>query len=144
MKHLPLPFDVGPRFTGPVFDSHKNTSADSCTCTSAKKSLESSRFCVSSLRRGHANLLCIVPILTDGYSRRSSGLRRRTTWLFFAQPKTKSQHYGKEDLFLLLSVVTLLQLDGTLCSVLASFLLARLFFIPVGWSAFQLLYVLWC
>ena len=24
-----------------------------------------SRFCVSSLRRGHANLLCIVPILTD-------------------------------------------------------------------------------
>lgn len=22
--------------------------------------------CVSSLRRGHANLLCIVPILTDG------------------------------------------------------------------------------
>ena len=29
-------------------------------------------FCVSSLRRGHANLLCIVPILTD-VSRRSSG-----------------------------------------------------------------------
>ena len=24
--------------------------------------------CVSSLRRGHANLLCIVPILTDGTS----------------------------------------------------------------------------
>ncbi len=30
-----------------------------------KKSGNTSRFCVSSLRRGHANLLCIVPILTD-------------------------------------------------------------------------------
>ena len=28
-----------------------------------KKSRKASRFCVSSLRRGHANLLCIVPIL---------------------------------------------------------------------------------
>ena len=30
--------------------------------------------CVSSLRRGHANLLCIVPILTDGNLRRGSKL----------------------------------------------------------------------
>ena len=30
--------------------------------------------CVSSLRRGHANLLCIVPILTDGNLRRGSVL----------------------------------------------------------------------
>jgi hypothetical protein len=30
--------------------------------------------CVSSLRRGHANLLCIVPILTDD-PRRESELR---------------------------------------------------------------------
>ena len=30
-----------------------------------------SRFCVSSLRRGHANLLCIVPILTDDPRRES-------------------------------------------------------------------------
>ena len=29
-------------------------------------------FCVSSLRRGHANLLCIVPILTDDLRRGSS------------------------------------------------------------------------
>ena len=28
-----------------------------------KKMWNASRFCVSSLRRGHANLLCIVPIL---------------------------------------------------------------------------------
>ncbi len=28
-----------------------------------KKIWNASRFCVSSLRRGHANLLCIVPIL---------------------------------------------------------------------------------
>jgi len=30
--------------------------------------------CVSSLRRGHANLLCIVPILTDDPRRESNGL----------------------------------------------------------------------
>ena len=29
----------------------------------AAKMWNASRFCVSSLRRGHANLLCIVPIL---------------------------------------------------------------------------------
>ena len=29
----------------------------------ALKMWNASRFCVSSLRRGHANLLCIVPIL---------------------------------------------------------------------------------
>ena len=28
--------------------------------------------CVSSLRRGHANLLCIVPILSDVYEETSS------------------------------------------------------------------------
>jgi hypothetical protein len=28
-----------------------------------QKMWNASRFCVSSLRRGHANLLCIVPIL---------------------------------------------------------------------------------
>ena len=31
--------------------------------------------CVSSLRRGHANLLCIVPMLTDDLRRESSGPR---------------------------------------------------------------------
>ena len=30
--------------------------------------------CVSSLRRGHANLLCIVPILSDDPRRESTGL----------------------------------------------------------------------
>ena len=33
--------------------------------------------CVSSLRRGHANLLCIVPILTDDPRRESEILRHR-------------------------------------------------------------------
>ena len=33
-------------------------------------------FCVSSLRRGHANLLCIVPILTDDLRRESTFDRR--------------------------------------------------------------------
>jgi hypothetical protein len=32
--------------------------------------------CVSSLRRGHANLLCIVPILTDD-PRRESEIQRQ-------------------------------------------------------------------
>ena len=32
-------------------------------CHAAAKMWNASRFCVSSLRRGHANLLCIVPIL---------------------------------------------------------------------------------
>ncbi len=32
---------------------------------SIKKIWNASRFCVSSLRRGHANLLCIVPILVN-------------------------------------------------------------------------------
>ena len=33
--------------------------------------------CVSSLRRGHANLLCIVPILTDDPRRESASMRPR-------------------------------------------------------------------
>ena len=32
-------------------------------CNADPKMWNASRFCVSSLRRGHANLLCIVPIL---------------------------------------------------------------------------------
>ena len=31
--------------------------------------------CVSSLRRGHANLLCIVPILTDDPRRESTAIK---------------------------------------------------------------------
>ena len=34
-----------------------------CNQVNSKKMWNASRFCVSSLRRGHANLLCIVPIL---------------------------------------------------------------------------------
>ena len=34
--------------------------------------------CVSSLRRGHANLLCIVPILTDDLRRGSTVLQRNS------------------------------------------------------------------
>ena len=40
--------------------------------------------CVSSLRRGHANLLCIVPILTDDLRRGSkSEVEKKTSWNFF-------------------------------------------------------------
>ena len=38
----------------------------------AKKLVTLLDLCVSSLRRGHANLLCIVPILTDDPRRESS------------------------------------------------------------------------
>ena len=41
-------------------------------CTQHQQSFTLLDLCVSSLRGGHANILCIVPILTDG-SRRESG-----------------------------------------------------------------------
>ncbi len=37
-----------------------------CNVLTEKKIVTLLDLCVSSLRRGHANLLCIVPILTDG------------------------------------------------------------------------------
>ena len=40
-------------------------------CMNAKKLFTLLDLCVSSLRRGHANLLCIVPILTDDPRRES-------------------------------------------------------------------------
>ena len=40
-------------------------------CTRKKKLCTLLDLCVSSLRRGHANLLCIVPILTDDPRRES-------------------------------------------------------------------------
>ena len=41
----------------------------------AKKLFTLLDLCVSSLRRGHANLLCIVPILTDDPRRESNSMR---------------------------------------------------------------------
>jgi hypothetical protein len=40
--------------------------------------------CVSSLRRAHANLLCIVPILTDDPRRESKKCCFLECWLAFA------------------------------------------------------------
>ena len=52
----------------------------------AKKMWNASRFCVSSLRRGHANLLCIVPILVYvfrmEYINRSKNQPLYTPWNF--------------------------------------------------------------
>ena len=50
-----------------------------------QKMWNASRFCVSSLRRGHANLLCIVPILTDDPRRESK------------QRKTKDCRQDRQD-----------------------------------------------
>ena len=56
----------------PGAEEHKQTqrpnlqAQDEQTCEPEKKLFTLLDLCVSSLRRGHANLLCIVPILTDG------------------------------------------------------------------------------
>ncbi len=44
-------------------------------CDLAKKLVTLLDLCVSSLRRGHANLLCIVPILTDGQPKQTQNWR---------------------------------------------------------------------
>ena len=46
--------------------------------SNAKKIWNASRICVSSLRRGHANLLCIVPILVYVLPKRARFLP--STW----------------------------------------------------------------
>ena len=43
--------------------TEKNSENTFVSCMRNPKMWNASRFCVSSLRRGHANLLCIVPIL---------------------------------------------------------------------------------
>ena len=53
--------------------------------------------CVSSLRRGHANLLCIVPILSDDPRRESNrGLQNRVMGLEGAQKNTFSNELEHE------------------------------------------------
>src|SRR6056300_326773 len=43
--------------------------------------------CVSSLRRGHANLFCIVPILTDDPRRESNVMAHRHARIVFLDKK---------------------------------------------------------
>ena len=53
--------------------------------------------CVSSLRRGHANLLCIVPILSDDPRRESNrGLQNRVMGLEGTQKNTFSNELEHE------------------------------------------------
>ena len=53
--------------------------------------------CVSSLRRGHANLLCIVPILSDDPRRKSNrGLQNRVMGLEGTQKNTFSNELEHE------------------------------------------------
>ena len=54
-----------------------------------KKCVTLPDLCVSSLRRGHANLLCIVPILTDdlrGGSKSKSLTKRKSSKLLLSPP----------------------------------------------------------
>ena len=55
-------------------DGHRGTprDLDAQSWLMTKKLFTLLDLCVSSLRRGHANLLCIVPILTDDPRRESS------------------------------------------------------------------------
>ena len=56
-----------------------------------------STWCVSSLRRGHANLLCIVPILSDDPRRESNrGLQNRVMGLEGTQKNTFSNELEHE------------------------------------------------
>ena len=73
--------------------------------------------CVSSLRRGHANLLCIVPILTDDPRRESNQQEPGT------RPKHLREHGSlegtrtantEEDNLLEAKVTYLLYLDGSM------------------------------
>ena len=53
--------------------------------------------CVSSLRRGHANLLCIVPILTDDPRRESEQLQRAGVPRFVAKGSPLSHFSAPAD-----------------------------------------------
>ena len=46
-------------------EQQQQASRGRSSCRAAKNLVTLLDLCVSSLRRGHANLLCIVPILTD-------------------------------------------------------------------------------
>ena len=58
------------RLGGETFADH--ACGPQCDMTFKKKLCTLLDLCVSSLRRGHANLLCIVPILTDDPRRESN------------------------------------------------------------------------
>ena len=73
----PAPLNFGGRKKG----AHANlrtldkiSDRNSEKTSSAKKLFTLLDLCVSSLRRGHANLLCIVPILTDDPRRESKNI----------------------------------------------------------------------
>ena len=79
-QHPPAPIQLSPRLIQRV---HRLKH----TLRSSKKLFTLLDLCVSSLRRGHANLLCIVPILTDDPRRESSFARELfalsvNVWLF--------------------------------------------------------------
>ena len=76
-----LPNEQPARKTIPDIHKRASTSTPACSCTPTTQHTHMARskkcdtlldLCVSSLRRGHANLLCIVPILTDDLRRGSN------------------------------------------------------------------------
>ena len=87
-----LPFDwIGPAAATAYPPSHRPSRGQPLkpgaalrrTSHLAKKLVTLLDLCVSSLRRGHANLLCIVPILTDD-------LRRGSTWHVMSEVRQRS------------------------------------------------------
>ena len=64
-------------------------------CGRSKKSSTLLDLCVSSLRRGHANLLCVVPILTDD-PRRESDAAGQAFKMSVAQQGRGKEHTDTE------------------------------------------------
>jgi len=66
-----------------------------CGYADFKKIVTLLDLCVSSLRRGHANLLCIVPILTDGNPEGNPILLR----FHFRYRIVKIENHGVHDIY---------------------------------------------
>jgi len=69
--------------------------------TNDKKMWNASRFCVSSLRRGHANLLCIVPILVYVLPKQ---VHWRLCQMFLIYSAVLSERHIREQLSLVLNI----------------------------------------
>ena len=83
------PFFIPQRFDSSCVSLMRGCTADA---PNQKKLFTLLDLCVSSLRRGHANLLCIVPILTDDPRRESENTEPKSRWTTGTQlRKTPSQ-----------------------------------------------------
>ena len=90
--------------------------------------------CVSSLRRGHANLLCIVPILSDDPRRESTGQWVKKV-LTLSQPPIQTCSHSRAKNLLLFSICACQPCAGAMLIFSVSFQFYRM--IPKGKSTGQ-------